>query len=161
MKHLEVNFRHPNVDRLVEIVSAARELGFNFKIRVDGLPKGYQSFVESLGVTLNWTLPGITSDLFCEYPEPGTDFDYTLGARTESVEVLKNRIASTKKIENPSLGETCRSLLKAAYQRFGLNRDQLQTVVHVGYAIACLEQAKHIEAHHIAEAIQYIRDPLL
>lgn len=163
MKDLTINFRHPNVDRFVEVVAMVRTLGFNYGFHIDGMPEGYMGFLGEIlyDSPLGWESRDKTTRLFIEYPEPGTDFNYVFNARLEDVETIKNRIASASKIENTKLDEGSRTLLKTAYQRLSLNRDQLQTIIHVGYAIACLEQAKLIGAHHIAEAIGYSRDPLL
>lgn len=53
------------------------------------------------------------------------------------------------------LDETCREVMKGAYERMGLTARSYDRILRVARTIADLEAACQIEVHHLAEAIQY------
>jgi magnesium chelatase family protein len=46
-------------------------------------------------------------------------------------------------------------LLEAAIDKLGLSARAYNRILRIGRTIADLEQAEHIAAHHVSEAIQY------
>lgn len=83
-------------------------------------------------------------------------FDH-LARKWESFDEILSRVYAAKKIEllDMSLNDSCRMLLKTAYERLNFNNTVYQNILNIAATIARLDGKNKIEVCHIAEAIQY------
>lgn len=104
-----------------------------------------------------------------EQPEPSAAIRQRVNAARE---VQKRRFAGTEVSCNaymtpPMIGRYCRldeageKLMQGAFERLGLTGRSHDRILRMARTIADLEGAEHIEAQHLAEAIQYRSSSLL
>lgn len=158
MSIIKINFREPNADRFAEILATGYALKIDLKGHIMNMPKGYVEFLKNISHPSWFDTHFVTrkedADFVCEYPEKlnfSGCFDICGGT-----EIIVKRAMSVRHLQDPVINGSCMTLLKNACERLSLNRDQLQKTIDLAYVIACMDKAKSIEAHHVAEAIQYL-----
>jgi magnesium chelatase family protein len=104
-----------------------------------------------------------------EIPESSADVKRRVDAARE---IQKKRFAGrgvscNAQMTAPMVGEFCpldaagEKLMKAAFERMGLTARSHDRILRVARTIADLEAAESIQAHHLAEAIQYRNTDIL
>ena len=110
---------------------------------------------------------------------PALDYDELSGvsAPAESSETIRARVNAARAVQTARYGpdgpvcnaqmgphelrdyckldEPCREIIRGAYQRLGLTARGYDRILRVARTIADLDGAQDIEAHHLAEALQY------
>lgn len=154
MKTIPVNFRHPNVDRFVEIMSTAYKLKLPMSFHLLNKPKGYDNFLFSFSFA-SYETDITRAEFVCSFPEE-TNFNtlFTNFSNHEPIEDIQKRISSVKPVNNTVLDHVSKELLKVAAQRLTFSPDQVNSVLKLAAVIAAMEE-KTIEAHHMSEAIHY------
>jgi hypothetical protein len=77
--------------------------------------------------------------------------------RCETIEAVKERatLAIHRTVKATKPDETYKTLLKAAYEKLGLNPYEVDIIERVALTIAQLDGTNTVELQHLAEAIQY------
>jgi len=77
--------------------------------------------------------------------------------RAETLADIEKRIEEASKNERPEhvYNETNKCLIKLAYERLHLSVSEVCIIEELAATIAQLDGSKNIQAHHVAEAIQY------
>ena len=85
------------------------------------------------------------------------DFNSIVSQRNiETIEDVNERIKQIKEVSiELNLNEASLALLKAAYQRLGLQPYEIEIIINVAKTICWLDRQETVNPAHIAEAIQY------
>jgi len=158
MNSIKINFREPSVDRFAEILATGYALKIDLKGHIVNMPKGYVEFLKYIShpswLDMHFVTRKEDADFVCEYPEK-LNFSRCFDVPDEPGEVIK-RMLAVRHLQDPVIDGPGMALLKNACEKLNLNRDQLRKTIDLAYVIACMDKAKSIEAHHVAEAIQYL-----
>lgn len=155
MKTIEINFRQPHIDRFIEIMATAKNMGFKFKFSIIGIEnvKKYHSYM----IQLNDSLINNPSYKESDYVINIDDYNFKrLFDKFESIDTVKARIMMYKPKDINKISDGAKSLLENASDKLSLTIDQIQAAINLASVIARTEDCDTIEAHYMAEAIQYL-----
>ena len=121
-------------------------------------------------------------DLHVEVPPLEYD-ELSRPARSESSADIRTRVNAARAVQTARFGpagpacnarmdqkelraycrldDACQSLMKGAFERMGLTARSYDRILRVARTIADLDGSEKIEAHHLAEAIQYRNTDIL
>jgi disulfide oxidoreductase YuzD len=155
MEKINFNGAFPNLSRAYEIAKFG-----NFSITVfysaDTLdyPKADEDY-QLLKEFYNDVEFKSEGNIFVQIIKPR---DYKSFEHCETIEDIHKRVEKAKSNQIPMKydnNSACYELLKNATQRLNFSSQDVEIIDRMALKIAQLDSTKEIEAHHIAEAIQY------
>lgn len=148
-----INYRHPIVDRFLEIIATAKKQGNYFKIHIFNQPKIYDQFLYDLDIFDNVSDDISKCDFFITYPEVHFQF---LFVTFETVANILSRIKESE-LKPLYLDEKCKSIIEESIEKLSLSIDQVNNIIILSNCIASIEKSE-IHPVHISEAIRYLKN---
>jgi hypothetical protein len=144
---------YPNLARAVEIALVAK---VNISIYAD---KEYKTAKEDMMAITQYYGQDILRQGNNPYMYVQIHKPINIFARGETLKDIQDRIKALLLTEVKSdLNDSCRALLKSAWDRINLSLPDINNILHISRAIAFLDKSKEIKVEHVAEATMYVRN---